>query len=868
MGLRMFSVYTTLSLRHLRRHWVRAVLIVLSIAAGVSLLVATRALNQTMDRAAATAATPLSGIADLIVSNGDAPVDGGIAIELLRIPGVAAARRRIFTRVLLPDQQGRTALLVAIDPAAERRDKSAASWHVEYDEHPAAVAWAQFTARKVPVVVGKSLDDALGPTPRDLRVQIPASKAVYVMRRAGVISGEGPAAALGGNILVMRLTEQTPRILGLKKPWHVSRIDLTLARGADRAAVQQRVAAVLAGRGEVRTPEEQNQTVQNVMSSLQASLLLCGVAALVVGLFLVYNALSVSVTERRHEIGVLRGLGATRGQVIRLFTGEAALLGLAGSLLAIPLGLLSARLGLEPMRGVLSNLFFAMENTPVEVGAELIAAAVAAGVATAVAAALVPALAAACEKPAEAVRRIPPVARWRHRFVQVAASVALVTGGAACIVWRDWLPPRAGMYGGLALVVLGVLLATPLLTAALAGVLLPLARRCLGIEGRLAADNLVRAPGRTGLVIAALAAGVGLVTETTGVLDSIRTDLDDWVRQAVAADLLVTAGSPVSAGGQSQPMDEALGARLRKTAGAAAVLPVRMRRQFFRDTQILMIAVHPAEVVAALDRRGASDVSPSAACYRALSERADGAIISENFGRLYGVGVGDTVSVASPNGPVELHVVGRLADYSWNHGSIVVNRALYLQRWEDARVDLYEVYLPPGSDGRAAQEALLQEHGAEHGLFVLRQGEVQGRINATIEELYAIALAQLVVVMFVAALGVVTALSISVLQRRRELGLLRAAGASRGQVLRSVLAEALLMGALGTLIGLLIGVPLQWYALRVVMLEETGYAFPVRVPWAASLWIALASLATAALAGLGPALYAIRQRIPEAIANE
>src|SRR5947209_9472452 len=104
------------------------------------------------------------------------------------------------------------------------------------------------------------------------------------------------------------------------------------------------------------------------------------------------------------------------------------------------------------------------------------------------------------------------------------------------------------------------------------------------------------------------------------------------------------------------------------------------------------------------------------------------------------------------------------------------------------------------------------------------------------------AFGQQIVVMFVAALGVVTALLISVLQRRRELGLLRAIGASRAQVIRSVLAEASLMGVIGTLIGLLVGVPLQWYALQVVILEETGYSFPVYIPWTASGWIAVASL--------------------------
>jgi putative ABC transport system permease protein len=303
-------------------------------------------------------------------------------------------------------------------------------------------------------------------------------------------------------------------------------------------------------------------------------------------------------------------------------------------------------------------------------------------------------------------------------------------------------------------------------------------------------------------------------------------------------------------------------------SGVETVLPARVCRQLFRDTQILMTAVNANEVYrVAVKRPGVK----TAELYRALGDRPDGVLVSENFAILHGVKVGDTLTLSSPNGPVALHVVGQLVDYLWPHGSIVVNRAHYLKHWEDSRVDLFDVYLTPGSGSRAVhdlQEAILRAYGTEYGLFVLRQDELQGRIVEAIEQLYGIAFAQLVAVMFVAGLGAVMALLISVLQRQRELGLLRALGASRAQVLRSVLVEALLMGLLGTLIGLAIGVPLQWYALRVVLIEETGYSFPVYIPWAAALWIAAASVGMATLAGLGPALHVIRQRIPEAIAPE
>ena len=124
---------------------------------------------------------------------------------------------------------------------------------------------------------------------------------------------------------------------------------------------------------------------------------------------------------------------------------------------------------------------------------------------------------------------------------------------------------------------------------------------------------------------------------------------------------------------------------------------------------------------------------------------------------------------------------------------------------------------------------------------------------------------QQIIVGVVAALGVVTALLISVLQRKRELGLLLALGATPGQVLRSVMAEAILMGLFGTVLGIAIGLPMEWYVLKVVLVEESGFVFDVVMPWREALGIAGAAIATATIAGLVPAIHAVRTRIPDAI---
>src|SRR5262249_31913825 len=151
-----------------------------------------------------------------------------------------------------------------------------------------------------------------------------------------------------------------------------------------------------------------------------------------------------------------------------------------------------------------------------------------------------------------------------------------------------------------------------------------------------------------------------------------------------------------------------------------------------------------------------------------LSAQPGAAIVSENFASMQGVDLRDPILLASPRGPVSLKVIGKLPDYTWNLGTILMNRSDYLKYWDDPAVDVYDVYLQPGQDVRTVQEAILRQLGPEHGLFVLTRAELAARIDSVIERLYAIAYAQQIVVMLVAALGVVMALLISVLQRRQE----------------------------------------------------------------------------------------------------
>src|SRR5262249_33879397 len=157
------------------------------------------------------------------------------------------------------------------------------------------------------------------------------------------------------------------------------------------------------------------------------------------------------------------------------------------------------------------------------------------GIVTALVAALVPAVRAAHEEPASAVRRIPPIPSLGHHVLQLAASFLLLAAGAGGMLFRAQLPGRIGTYGGFLLVLVGLLPPTPPLAAWTARLLQPVASWLMGLEGRLASDNLVRSPGRTGLVITVLAAGVMIFLQTAGVIRSNTDPFLEWTDQTFDA---------------------------------------------------------------------------------------------------------------------------------------------------------------------------------------------------------------------------------------------------------------------------------------------------------------------------------------------
>lgn len=858
----MFAWIRILGARQLRRHRARSALMTLSVALGVAAWATTDALDRTLAASLATSASPLDAGVDFHVGRGDAGVPLALAERLAAVPGVAAARPLLLRRVLLTGPLRRPAVLIGVD--LSDRDRPGPAGLTVRGGSAADLARAALRGR-VPVVVGEALA-------ADLPAGVDAIDALIAdepagLIRVGAVEARGAGASLGGSVLLteIRAAGRLAGAAGL-----ASRIDITLTADANPDRARAALEAAVGAAGEVLTPEAHDERVQDALESLRIGFSLCGAGALVLALMLTAGAFAVGVAERRAEVGLLRALGARRGQVLALFLAEAAVLGSLGAALGVPLGWGLASASCGPMLRVLGDVFVPLEARAVAFDGRTLLVAAAAGVATTLIAALVPSWRAAAREPLDSLSPDPIGRDGRGLRLCAAAAAGAVAAAGLGFAFGDAIGPRFRVHATLVALIAAAILAIPAVTSLAARALRPLFERRLGPPGRLAADRLVRHPGGGGLAIAGLAGGAALILQTGGVIRGNEEAVRGWIDTCISGDLFVTAGGPLSASGKTLPMREDLGRLLADEAPGSVVVPMSFRhlpwRHGGRTVRITAMAIDARRYVDANGDR----VPPLADLpkYRRLAGPGT-ALVSENFGALYGVGVGDTIELPGARGPVRLRVVGEVVDYSSSRGLVMVDRARLGAAIGVDGVDVYSLTAPPGADlDRLARSIAQAPWAADRALVVVPIEALRSHILGTVGRLYGVAYVQEVAAAAVAALGVATALLISVLQRRRELGLLRAVGATPGQAAAVLLAEAALMAAVGLGFGLLLGAGLEWYVLRVVLLEEAGFRFPVRFPLGLASATVAAAVAGSLLAGLWPALRAARLPIAEAIAHE
>jgi putative ABC transport system permease protein len=579
-------------------------------------------------------------------------------------------------------------------------------------------------------------------------------------------------------------------------------------------------------------------------------------------MFIIYNSFAIAVTQRRAEIGILRALGATRGQIRALFLGESAVTGLVGSLFGLVFGTLIAR-GIAVTVSGLINDVYGVGHLADEVAADprLLAGALAIGVATSVAAALIPARSAARVDPVQALQKgkyqVLSAGESRLRGALAAVlgvvSIACLTSGGA----------RTIFYVGYVLAVIVALLLSPLLSLGLARAIRPLLKVLRPVEGALAADSLIQAPRRTSASVAALMLSLALVIAFGGMARGSYDSIVDWMSTALNPDLFVIPSANISV--RTFRFPQSMGPEIAAVPGVSRVQMVRDARIVFRQTPVLLIAVEIASIAETAPRPPVE--GDQREMYR-LAAAGQGLIVSDNLAQLQRLKLGDVLEVPAPQGVIRLPIAGIIVDYSDQQGTILIDRRLFNQYWHDDTVNIFRVYVRPGEPIDEVRRRIAERFAGERQVFILTNGDLKAYILKVTDQWFGLTSVQIAVAVLVAILGIVNTLTVSITDRRRELGVIRAVGGSHGQIRRTIWMEALSIAALGLVLGFVLGAINLYYTLQIVHHDIAGMRLDYAFPFRTALVLVPTILGAAFVAAIWPAESAVHGSLVEALEYE
>ncbi|MGH9630743.1 MAG: ABC transporter permease, partial [Bryobacteraceae bacterium] len=299
--------------------------------------------------------------------------------------------------------------------------------------------------------------------------------------------------------------------------------------------------------------------------------------------------------------------------------------------------------------------------------------------------------------------------------------------------------------------------------------------------------------------------------------------------------------------------------------GVAEVQAVRNARVMIDNKPVMLVAVDVSKVANRVH------LAPVAGRANEMYQRAaagEGVIASDNFSLLHGYQLGDVLCIATPTGVVKMPILGIVTDYSDQQGSILMDLEIYRKRWRDDTVNLFRVYLGNGVGTDAVKRRILTKFGDHHRLFVLTNDEVRSYILRLTDQWFGLTYVQIAVAVLVAILGIVNALTVSITDRRRELGVLQAVGGMRNQIRRTIWLEALSIGIIGLVLGLVLGAAQLYYSLEISRRDLAGVRLTYEYPVDIAVVLLPVILAAAFLSALGPAESAVRGSLVEALEYE
>ena len=854
--------------RNARRHPLLACLNVLSVALGVSVYLAIQIANHSANQSFSASIDMVAGKANLEARAASGSLDETLLPKLTQAPGVKAATPLVEGYATLPDFPGDYLQVLGVDiytnlPFATFAvgGQSNGDWaNLDLDGwlgDPHTLAISDDFAREHGLKVGDPIRLQINGREQSLTVR-------FLIRQADTAAGRGNSRIAAMDIgWAQELFQRSGKL---------SSVQILLDRPADADVMARQLGKLVPADVTISTPGARSGQVERMLSSFQLNLSALSLISLLVGMFLIYNTITASVVRRRVETGILRAVGASRLEVQCLFLAEALFFGVIGVALGLVGGTLLARflLGREIAR-VISTLYLLVSVDRFYLTPLLVGSAFFFGLGSVLTAAWLPAREGSRTDPVAALSlglgsTMEKSRLYLSRWLLAGAAALLLALGCSLLALTTG-PAWLG-FGSAFFVLLGFAFTAPAVTAAGAHVLdwatqraeqfFPAAPMTLS---RLAGQNLGRSLHRNAVIVAALMAAIAMTVGISIMIFAFRRTVEVWIDRAIVADIFMTPAANETLGSGAFFPPELIAA-FRRDPDVRAVDTVREVGVNIRGDRVSMA------VVEGEDRDRLAFVGGHTTEKQTDFHRADHVLVSEPFAHRYHVHDGDRLPIPTPDGSFTFTVAGVYYDYARDAGIVAITRENFIRHWHDDRVMSVAIYLKnPASTETTAKT--IREHYNQHGEFLVYSNRaIRERVFEIFGQTFRITGVLRGIAVVVAVIGIFLTLTTLVAEREREIGVLRAVGASRPQIRGIVLIESLLIGLLASLLGIAAGLALSLVLTFVINKAFFGWTIPLACPWATILltpvWIVLSAL----VAGWGPAARAGRSPIAAAVRTE
>ena len=863
--MKLLNLLRHISLKHARLQKAQLLMAVSGICLGVAAMVSIDLVNRSVLSSFEESINQITGRAALQITG----ADSGFPEEMLdRIQGVAGVEYAvpvIETNANFSGGKERALMILGIDVLQDHkiRDYSITDESADIPDPLLFLAKRDsiLLTRTMAAQEGIKIDD-------EIKVQTVAGIKTFKVR--GLLNPEGPARVAGGDIAVMDVYAAQ---MAFGKEGRIDRIDVSFLPGVTYNTMQERIAKALPEGYSIDTPAGRTKQVEVLLGRFQNSMNLIGSLALFVGMYLIYNAVSITIVQRRKEIGILRAIGAAKYQVAGMFLAETVVVSVIASLLGVGLGFFFAKAAVGLVAQSVTEMYVKASVAEISFSWSASIDKAGIGVLASLVAAVIPSLSAARISPVSAIRFLPFTENGflSGRGIKIASILSCLLAGVIIVVYESAAATspvknlKVIASAGIILLI-GISLATPMLFGRAVSLSQGFLAFFLGACGRLAALNLQKNIARNSVAVAAIICGIALFVSSANAVHSLSRSMFDWFDSIIRADILVSSGHPLATGGSPAiPMPGEMQAEIEKVPGVLSVEPFRKGYLTYNGKKILLEIFDVAlrmEYCPTMIARGTREDM------RQLLPGLDNVVVNEGFAAKYRIAPGDTLTLPTPLGPQLFGVAAIVVSYTSDSGVIWMDVNTYRRHWHDQLVDTYEVLVQPKTDIDTVRQDILKRFGGERKLFALSAAAFKIEVQKILDRSFAMTNAVNIITLSIAGFGIIVTLLASILERTREIGILRAFGMTRGQIAKVVIIESTLIGLMGGILGSVTGILIGWIELEGAFRLDYGSSITYHIHSASLAWALLLAAGLSALAGLYPARRAAKINIVEALTYE